>query len=190
MQPRPSSFYDHIDIGGGNTKPRSDIPLLCACGDQCSDFQDLRRGQFRPSLLFTSGRSSLNRHVMQIIRLRTLKEIIGITAKRPVALVANEENGPASSSEKESKAMGIEVPFLSACKRPETPVLANRSLGPSPALALRALAGRFIDVAPKAGNVLFGKNGRFSIYGSHSENLRHRFELWLGSSGVRRTVRA
>jgi hypothetical protein len=38
-----------------------------------------------------------------------------------------------------------------------------------------------IDLRPKTPDVFTRKTGRGYIDVSHCENLRHRFELWLGS---------
>lgn len=59
---------------------------------------------------------------------------------------------------------------------------------PFPAFTLRALAGSFIHVFPKANFYGFAYSGKVAF--SHDLNLRYRSGLWSGSSVADNNVRA
>jgi hypothetical protein len=176
-----ASIYDECKHGVANTKLSSYGQMITTTFvAHRANFQNLTGREFRPTILGTSERSPLYRHIMQIIFLGSFKQVCRVTAARVIARMADVKTRPTLTSEKVRNAMGIGTAILSAKL---TITRLRYRFQPSPTITSWALAGRPVNITPETSNLLFGKNGRVSINSNHRENLQHRFELWLGSFG-------
>lgn len=131
--------------------------------------------------------ASLLRHVRQVLRSRTIPQVRRITAVSHVAFVAGIGGRPDSGCKEERNPMGIVVSAIDL-KRGIVLiwVLLRSSFAPlpAPAISVRPLPWRLINVGPKSNNILFGKSGRRKMRFRHGVNLLYRLALWNGSFGA------
>ena len=124
--------------------------------------------------------SMLRNHIRRIVGMVSFFQVRGIAAGPIVAFVKNQNMRPFPLVHE----IGEPVGFHCAVVNPEDPITpAGNFKLPLPAVAIRALAGRFINVRPKSLNVLVGKAGRVYSWKSHS--LNHLSVLVRAVRGVR-----
>lgn len=188
MHPRSFLFNDQVDVSGRDVELPGNSVLLGTRSNQGANLQDLRGGQLRVALFFASAGAALRGHVAQVIGLRAFKEMRRIATRLPVAGMASKESRPTFVSQKKRDAVGIITTLRNAVPSSKVAVSPYKSLGPLPAITLRAVAGSLIDMTPKAFDILRGELRWVYSNFSHFSLLDRLIRL--GSFGVSRTARA
>lgn len=121
--------------------------------------------------------------VFYIVFLRTFEQVCAVTAWRPIAGVAGIQRPRIFTR--------LQIVSNAACAKisildREFSVTSRMAVAnPFPAITVRPLARRFINLGPEAFNVFLGKGREwFRIFCRHGMNLTDRFVSSLGSFGV------
>lgn len=184
------SFNNNQDRLGRHAKNVAYFPQSAIMASiDGADRQYMVGGQFGIIVSLALWLSSLRHRVLCVSSRIPFKKMGRVTAGGPVACMANQKSGPVVVLNQERETVGRALAPRLIHVHCAVPA-AYRSASPLPAFTVWAVTQRFIDAFPKTPDVLIGELWGVYSNSSHCENLRDRFELWLGSFGVSRTVRA
>lgn len=135
----------------------------------------------------TSVGAALLFRVLHVVNLRSLKQVCGVTARRVIAVVADQINRAVAARKTKRKPVCAIVAGLALIAKSSPSVFSPSLSLPLPAIAFRALPRRLVDIAPKLADLFLRESGKVYIDLSHL-GLHERLS-WSGPRMGWRPVR-
>ena len=166
-----------IDARAMEAVPVSELPES-HCWIGRTNISHIIFGDFCVTMIFALGLPSFLNFIAHVLYLSSLKKMVRIYACRGIASMQDAFRRPGSGGNIERDFMGAYSARAVLATNGQSSISRGfrNFICPSPTIAPRSKSGSFIDLVPKALNILVGKHRWDYICFSH---LKSTFQSWL-----------